>query len=92
LYSSNGSAGFNVYRNASFIRLNNIALAYTLPQSIVSKAGLESLKLYANVSNVAVFAPDWDFWDPEFRNRDNDGNISTAIPPRVYSIGINVVF
>ena len=92
LYSSNGSAGFNVYRSASFIRLNNISLAYTLPQSIVSKAGLESLKLYANVSNVAVFAPDWDFWDPEFRNRDNDGNISTAIPPRVYSIGINVVF
>lgn len=92
LYSSNGSAGFNVYRSASFIRLNNIALAYSLPQSIVSKAGLESMKLYANVTNVGVFAPDWDFWDPEFRNRDDDGNISTAIPPRIYSIGINVVF
>jgi hypothetical protein len=92
LYSSNGSASFNVYRDASFIRLNNIALAYTLPQSVTKKAGLQSMKVYVNATNVAVFSPDWDFWDPEFRNRDSDGNISTAVPQRIYSLGINVTF
>ncbi len=50
------------------------------------------MKVYVNATNVAVFAPDWDFWDPEFRNRDSDGNISTAVPQRIYSLGINVTF
>jgi hypothetical protein len=92
LYSSNGGASFSVYRNSSFIRLNNISLAYTLPEKVVEKATLESMKVYINVTNAALFTPDWDFWDPEFRNRNSDNEISTAIPPRYYSLGVNVVF
>ena len=92
LFSSNGSAGFNVYRYASFIRINNISLAYNLPKSVVSKASLQSFKVFITASNVAVIAPDWEYWDPEYRNRDSDGNISTAIPPRIFSAGINVIF
>lgn len=92
LYSSNGSAGFNVYRHASFIRINNIALAYNLPTALINKAKLQSVKIYVNATNVAVIAPDWDFWDPEYRNRDSDGAISTAIPPRIFSMGLNVIF
>jgi hypothetical protein len=91
LFSSNGSAGFSVYRKASFIRLNNIAVGYTLPRHILEKARITSLKVYANVTNAGVYSPDWDYWDPEFRNRDeSNGNISTAIPPRHYSLGINL--
>ena len=92
LYSSNGGATFSVYRNSSFIRLNNVSLAYTLPARIVEKATLESMKVYVNVTNAAMFAPDWDYWDPEFRNRNSSGDISTAIPPRYYSLGVNVIF
>jgi TonB-linked SusC/RagA family outer membrane protein len=92
LYSSNGGASFSVYRKASFIRLNNVSLAYTLPAKIVEKATLESMKVYVSVTNAAIYSPEWDFWDPEFRNRNSDGDISTAIPPRYYSLGINVVF
>src|SRR5690606_24297730 len=36
LYSSNGSASFNIYRERSFIRLDNIALAYTVPAQILN--------------------------------------------------------
>jgi hypothetical protein len=92
LYSSNGSAAFSVYRHTSFIRLNNVALAYTLPKNFVERAGLQAMKVYVNVTNAGVYAPDWDYWDPEYRNRDSDGNISTAIPPRYYSFGIDVTF
>lgn len=91
LFSSNGSAGFSVYRKNSFIRLNTVALGYSLPRHILQKAKIESLKIYMNVTNVGVYAPDWDFWDPEFRNRDAAGAISTAIPPRYYTIGLNLV-
>lgn len=92
LFSSNGSAGFNVYRKTSFIRLNTIALGYNIPKRICQKAKLESVKIYANVTNAALYAPDWNFWDPEYRNRDSNGAISTAIPPRYYSLGLNVTF
>ncbi len=90
LFSSNGSADFSVYRKTSFVRLNTVALAYTLPTRLVEKAKIGSLKIYMNVTNAALYAPDWTFWDPEFRNRNNDGNISTAIPPRIYSLGLNL--
>ncbi|MDB5207466.1 MAG: TonB-dependent receptor [Flavisolibacter sp.] len=92
LFSSNGSAGFSVYRKASFIRLNTVAVGYTLPKHLLQKAHIEGLKIYANVTNAGLYAPDWTFWDPEFRNRDDDGNISTAIPPRYFSLGINLTF
>lgn len=92
LFSSNGSASYSVYRKTSFIRLNTISLAYTLPRNLLQKAHIESLKVYANVSNAALYSPDWTYWDPEFRNRASDGAISTAIPPRTYTLGMNVTF
>ena len=92
LFSSNGSAGFSVYRKTSLIRLNNISLGYTVPKEITRKARIESMKIYANVNNAAIYAPDWNFWDPEYRNRASDGAISTAIPPRYYTLGVNVTF
>lgn len=92
LFSSNGSASYSVYRKTNFIRLNTISLGYTLPKELVQKANLESLKIYANVTNAAIYQPDWTFWDVEYRNRANDGTISTAIPPRIYSLGVNVTF
>jgi len=92
LYSSNGSAGYSVYRKASFIRLQTLALGYTLPKHLIERAKLESLKVYANVTNAGLYAPDWTFWDPEYRNRASDGAISTAIAPRYYSLGVNLIF
>ena len=90
LYSSNGQSSFSVYRKTSFIRLNNIALAYTITKAITQKAKIESLKMYFTITNVGFYAPDWEFWDPEYRNRASDGAISTAISPRIYQFGINL--
>ncbi|MEO5591558.1 MAG: SusC/RagA family TonB-linked outer membrane protein [Chitinophagaceae bacterium] len=92
LFSSNGSAGFNVYRHTSNIRLNTVSIGYTLPKALVHKARIESLKIYANVNNVAAYQPDWNYWDAEYRNRDSNGNISIAIPPRYYTLGLNLTF
>ncbi len=92
LYSSNGGASFDVYRETSFIRLNNVSIAYTLPDELVKRATFENAKVYVNVTNAALYAPDWDYWDPEFRNRNAEGEISTAIPPRNYTLGVNVTF
>lgn len=90
LYSSNGGASFSVYRKTSFIRLNTISVGYSLPKQLLGKVHMESVKIFANVTNAGVYAPDWTFWDPEFRNRDSNGAISTAIAPRTYALGLNV--
>ncbi|MEJ7830410.1 MAG: TonB-dependent receptor, partial [Segetibacter sp.] len=82
LFSSNGSANFSVYRNASYIRLSTISLAYTLPASILSKAKIQSMKIYMNVNNAAIYQPHWTFWDVEYGNTP---------PPRYYSLGLNLI-
>ncbi|WP_121357570.1 SusC/RagA family TonB-linked outer membrane protein [Flavisolibacter nicotianae] len=89
LFSSNGSAGFSVYRKTSLIRLSTLALAYTLPEKLVSRAKIQGLKFYVNVNNVAVYQPDWIYWDAEYRvNPPSDRSIIP--PPRYYTFGINL--
>ncbi|WP_220392886.1 SusC/RagA family TonB-linked outer membrane protein [Chitinophaga lutea] len=86
LFSNNGSIAFNVYRKASFVRLSTVALAYTVPRKLLERFGIESFKLYGNVSNVAMYQPDWHFWDAEYAYTANNP------PARNYSLGLNVTF
>ncbi|MCW3785247.1 SusC/RagA family TonB-linked outer membrane protein [Plebeiibacterium sediminum] len=67
--------------NRNFIRLENIALSYDVPSRIVKRLGMEKLKVYGNVRNVAVWAKDWNYWDPE----------TGSIAPRTFTVGVNVV-
>jgi TonB-linked SusC/RagA family outer membrane protein len=85
LYSSNGSADFNIYRKKSFIRLDNISLAYTFPKQMVEKANIENLRVYLNIRNVALWAPDWTYWDPEW-----DPRVGPGPTPRYFTMGLNL--
>jgi len=80
LYSSNGSANYNVYRKTSFIRIDNVSLAYTLPKKLVEKGRLNSVRIFTTVQNAAIYAPDWDYWDPQNKNPT----------PRYVTLGLNV--
>ena len=80
LNSSNGSASFNVWRDKSFVRLDNISIGYNFPKKLLKKVKFENLRIFTNIRNVAVWAPDWEFWDPE-----NDGPV-----PRTYSFGLSL--
>lgn len=80
LYSSNGGASFSVYRKTSFIRMDNVSLAYTLPKSLVRRANLSGVRVFTTVQNAAVYAPDWSYWDPQNKNPT----------PRYSTLGINV--
>ncbi len=94
LFSSDGGSNFSIWRDASFIRLSNITLAYRFPKPILDKLSLQSLRLYANARNVAVYAPHWDFYDPEPTNiegRNSDGDVDARQPtPRFFTIGIDL--
>jgi len=90
-----GASGYNVYRKRSFIRLENISMGYTLPQALVEKAKISNLRVYFNIRNVAYFAPEWDFWDPEKSISPHEWDNADANPvsgpiPRTWTVGIDL--
>lgn len=91
--SNEGSTtGFNLYRKRSFIRLDNVSLAYSVPKSLVNKYRIENLRLYLNVRNAALFSPQWTLWDPEWDPGTGVGT-TTAGPgptPRFFTFGIDL--
>ena len=91
--SNEGSTtGFNLYRKRSFIRLDNVSLAYAVPKPLISKFKIENLRLYLNVRNAALWAPQWEIWDPEWDPETGVGT-STAGPgptPRFFTFGIDL--
>ena len=83
----------NLYlEDASFIRCKNITLGYTLPQNILTKVHLHSLRLYANVSNAFVITkytgmdPEVGSWNPLEAGYDG-GRYPQS---RVFTFGANV--
>ncbi len=66
----------------SFIRLENISVGYTLPKQITRKWDIETVKVYGTVRNVAVWAKDWEYGDPE----------TGSWASRIYTLGLNLTF
>jgi len=88
--AAGGSVAFNVWRKSSFVRLNNISLAYTLPKTTIRN--VEAFKVYINAQNLAVFTP-WDYFDPESRaNSDTNNAFYQNLMPRTYTLGLNLTF
>jgi TonB-linked SusC/RagA family outer membrane protein len=76
-----GASAGKLY-DRSFIRLENITMGYTLPQSFTSKYNVEKVKIYGSLRNVAVWNKDWEYGDPE------TGGLAT----RVFTLGLNLTF
>jgi TonB-linked SusC/RagA family outer membrane protein len=52
-------------KDASFLRLKNVQLAYTVPKSMTQRWNVSSLRFFVSGSNLAVFSKVKDF-DPEY--------------------------
>lgn len=81
-------AGFSPYIQRSFVRLQDVTLAYNLPTNLLGKVKISQAKVFINGKNLLTFS-DWDGWDPE----TGTGLNPDAYPLlRGYSIGLNVQF
>lgn len=78
----NGAKSPGKLYNRSFIRLENISVGYTLPREWTKKVQIDRAKVYATVRNVATWAPDWEYGDPE------TGGLGT----RLFTLGVNLTF
>ena len=55
---------FNIWRKSSFVRFNNVSVAYTMPKAVTSKLKASGMKVYFNIQNALVISP-WRYFDPE---------------------------
>lgn len=75
--------------NASYLRLKNIELGYTLPESITQKVGIALLRVYGNIQN-AFTITSFKGFDPE---RPTDQTSIHAFPQtRIFTVGVNLNF
>lgn len=88
-------------QDASYLRLKNIQIGYTLPTNLVSKIGLSKFRVYFSADNVFTLTKMFETFDPEAINGnwgdDNENtraNNAGKIYPltRTLSAGFNVTF
>jgi TonB-linked SusC/RagA family outer membrane protein len=78
--------------DASYLRLKNFTLGYTLPGSLTSRFFVERLRIYVGGTNIWTLT-NYPGWDPEV-NRDGSGNITQGVtylsPPQVSTLNFGV--
>ena len=82
--------------DGSYLRIKNITLGYTFKKDLISRIGLENVRAYVNLQNVATFT-DYSGYDPEIGASTQSTNVygldNGRYPsPTVYSVGLNVTF
>lgn len=66
-----GCTGVQKLYNRNFVRIDNITIGYTIPQSVTRKFNVEKVHLTAGINNVCTI-DSWEYGDPEtggFANR-----------------------
>ncbi len=97
-FSTTGSWPTNSSRfvyNADFVKLKNLSLNYSIPQSVLGNAKIRSVDVYISGQNLFTITK-YPGYDPELTNAQNamtQGVEMGVIPnPRTYTIGFRVGF
>ncbi len=79
--------------DASYLRLKNISLGYTLPRSITQKVMIERLRFYVMADNLVTWTKYWGF-DPEIGSGGTSLGVDRGIYPqaRTWTVGLNITF
>lgn len=76
--------------NASYLRLKNLTIGYTLPSQITEKLRIERARFYASGENLLTITKLPEHLDPEALNNINWGTGKVHPLRRVYSVGMNI--
>ncbi|MCK9506936.1 MAG: TonB-dependent receptor [Pigmentiphaga sp.] len=84
-YSMTGGTSY-IYQNASYLRLKNLELSYTLQNKPLQKIGIKNIQLYANGNNLFTITDFYKYIDPE-------GNSINLYPlVKRYNVGTRITF
>lgn len=74
------------YQQRNFVRLQDLNLSYALPQSLLSKVGIENINVFFSGKNLITITK-WKGWDPEA----GQGYWGRPVL-RSFSFGLNLTF
>ena len=80
--------------DASFLRIQNIQLGYSLPSSVIEKVGISKFRIYGSVNNAFTFSK-YKGFDPAATNGNAiGGGIDPGFYPvtRQFLLGLNISF
>jgi TonB-linked SusC/RagA family outer membrane protein len=79
--------GARSYEDASFLRLADVTLGYTMPSNLLSKAKIERARLYFQVINPNYWT-NFNGMDPEY----NSNTYIDDVPNMTFAMGLNIGF
>lgn len=96
LIQTPSSSNFSDYyvEDASYIRIQNIQLGYTFSKKIISKIGVDKLRLYLSANNLHTFT-DYTGYDPSASSGSPIGaGVDKGFYPvaKTYLLGLNLKF
>ena len=83
-------------QDASYLRLKNLQIGYTLPRAWTAKAGISSFRIFFSGENMLTYTKLRKTLDPETVGLGGNGNnttVGTVYPlSQVFSMGLNINF
>jgi TonB-linked SusC/RagA family outer membrane protein len=77
-----------IYKNRSFVRLQDVTLSYAIPKTALNRIGIQNLSVYVSGKNLATWT-NWKGWDPETGQGFSDSGRPVL---KAYSVGLNLNF
>jgi hypothetical protein len=83
--------------DGSYLRIQNVSLAYTFPKIWLRNTGISNVKLYVNLQNLYTFTK-YKGFDPEIGTQGTGSLRTTGVDtgrypsPRIYTFGLNLIF
>ncbi len=80
-------------QRGDYLRIQTLSLGYSFPESVISRAFMKSLRVYATIQNLAVFQA-YKGFNPDFENGIlNPGfDFGTYPRPRTTMVGVQIKF
>ncbi|GHU89049.1 SusC/RagA family TonB-linked outer membrane protein [Bacteroidia bacterium] len=75
-------------QDASYLRVKNLQLGYTIPKELTGKISIQKARIFTNIENLATFTNLMEIIDPEIVN----SNAKVYPLKRTFAFGINVTF
>ncbi len=76
-------------KDASYLRLKNLQVGYTLPQSLLDRIGIKKARVFYSGQNILTFSGLYDWIDPE---APSTSSIYYYPQVKVNTVGLNVTF
>lgn len=93
--SNQNSRTSNIYvEDASYLRIKNLSVGYTLPRAFTGRFGVENLRVYCNIQNLYTFTK-YKGYDPEIGAYNQNvllQGVDYARYPsqRMFTFGLNI--